>query len=88
VFISEGFCVGLLARSADSKCLRFAKIVVKYARQRLRTTIALYSSLMKVYAYSGMYTKACDLYGHIRETQARPDDVQLPHEVRCVVRPR
>merc|ERR1719157_459626 len=36
-------------------------------------TIASYSALMKVYAYSGMYDKACDLYTKIRAEGLEPD---------------
>mmetsp|Transcript_50540 Transcript_50540/g.156405 ORF Transcript_50540/g.156405 Transcript_50540/m.156405 type:complete len:1063 (-) Transcript_50540:142-3330(-) len=71
--ISEGLCVGLLARCAESKFLRFAEEVVRFARSRGSMSIALYSALMKVYAYSGMYDKACDLYGQLCEEGLEPD---------------
>lgn len=71
--ISEGLCVGLLARCADSKFIRFAEDVARYVRSRDKMTIAVYSALMKVYAYSGMYDKACDLYGQICEEGLEPD---------------
>jgi len=73
VRISEGLCVGLLARCADTKFLRFADEVVKYCRAQSGMTIALYSALMKVYAYCGMYDKACDLYDSIVEDGLEPD---------------
>jgi pentatricopeptide repeat protein len=63
--------------------------VVKYARQRLKTTIALYSSLTMVYAYSGMYVKACDLYGQILEEGLEPDQMVyncLMNSLRCATR--
>jgi len=73
--VSEGFCVGLLARCADSKFLRFAEVVVKYARDHLKMSIALYSALMKVYAYSSMYEEACDLYEQIEAQGLEPDQM-------------
>jgi len=73
--ISEGLCVGLLARCADSKFLRFAEEVVTFMRARSGMTIASYSALMKVYAYSGMYDKACDLYAQIRSEGLEPDSL-------------
>jgi pentatricopeptide repeat protein len=75
VRISEGLCVGLLARCADSKFLRFAEEIVGYMRSNSGMTIASYSALMKVYAYCGMYDKACDLYEQIRAEGLEPDSV-------------
>jgi len=71
--ISEGLCVGLLARCANAKFLPFAEEIVKYCRAHSGMSISVYSALMKVYAYSGMYSKACDLYGEIREEGLEPD---------------
>lgn len=71
--ISEGLCVGLLARAADAKFLRFAQEVVCHAREQGCMTIVVYSALMKVYAYSGLYNKACDLYDNIKADGLEPD---------------
>mmetsp|Transcript_115522 Transcript_115522/g.337956 ORF Transcript_115522/g.337956 Transcript_115522/m.337956 type:complete len:1040 (-) Transcript_115522:178-3297(-) len=71
--VSEGLCVGLLARCAESKFLKFAEELVRFSRARNGMTIAVYSALMKVYAYCGMYDKACDLYDQIRADGLEPD---------------
>jgi len=71
--ISEGLCVGLLARCADAKFLRFAEEIVRHVRAHDGMSIAVYSALMKVYAYCGMYDRACDLYDRIREDNLEPD---------------
>jgi len=71
--INEGLCLGLLARCADSKFLRFAEEIVKYLRARGEMTIAVYSALMKVYAFVGMYDKACDLYDELLAKGMEPD---------------
>ena len=74
--ISEGLCVGLLARCADGKFLSFAEEIVRFVRAGgagSGMSIAVYSGLMKVYAYSGMYGKACDLYDQIRADGLEPD---------------
>jgi pentatricopeptide repeat protein len=71
--ISEGFCVGLLARCAEGKFLSFADEIVAFIRAGTGMTIAAYSALMKVYAYSGLYNKACDLYDRIRDDGLKPD---------------
>merc|ERR1719316_1762544 len=48
---------------------------MKYARTHLKMSIALYSVLMKVYAYSGMYDKACHLYDQIIAENLEPDQM-------------
>eukprot|EP00930_Biecheleria_cincta_P026224 TRINITY_DN1850_c0_g1_i5.p1 TRINITY_DN1850_c0_g1~~TRINITY_DN1850_c0_g1_i5.p1 ORF type:complete len:1082 (+),score=247.97 TRINITY_DN1850_c0_g1_i5:218-3247(+) len=73
--ISEGLCVGLLARCAEGKFLSFADEIVAYIRASHGMSIAAYSALMKVYAYSGLYSKACDLYGKIQEDGLEPDNM-------------
>jgi len=73
VRISEGLCVGLLSRCADCKFLHFAEAVVKFCRSQQGMSIAVYSALMKVYAYCGMYDKACDLYHQICADGLEPD---------------
>jgi len=73
--ISEGLCVGLLARCAETKFLRFAEDIAKFVRGRDGMTIAVYSALMKVYAYAGMYGKACDLYDQIVAQGMEPDSM-------------
>lgn len=73
--VSEGLCVGLLARCAESKFLRFAEEVSDFARGRDGMSIAVYSALMKVYAYCGMYDKACDLYTQIVASGLTPDNM-------------
>ena len=71
--ISEGLCVGLLARCADGKFLSFAEEIVRFVRAGAGMSIAVYSGLMKVYAFSGMFGKACDLYDQIRADGLEPD---------------
>eukprot|EP00933_Yihiella_yeosuensis_P047268 TRINITY_DN4301_c0_g1_i1.p1 TRINITY_DN4301_c0_g1~~TRINITY_DN4301_c0_g1_i1.p1 ORF type:complete len:1033 (-),score=273.52 TRINITY_DN4301_c0_g1_i1:115-3213(-) len=71
--ISDGLCVSLLARCAESKFLPFAEEIVQQRRATGGMTVSLYSVLMKAYAYSGMYSKACDLYSDILADGLEPD---------------
>ena len=41
-------------------------------------TLSIYSSLMKVYAFSGLYDKACDLYEDIQKDKIEPDAMMHP----------
>jgi len=65
--------VGLVARCAEAKFLSFAEEIVKFARSRECMTISMYSALMKVYAYCGLYEKACNLYYQVRDDGLEPD---------------
>jgi len=73
VRITEGLCAALLTRCAEAKFLRFAVDIVKHARATCGMSIAMYSALMKVYAFCDMYGKACDLYTDIRNDGLEPD---------------
>ncbi|CAK8989118.1 unnamed protein product [Durusdinium trenchii] len=71
--VSETFCVKLLARCAECKFLSFAEEIIKHCRTIKVMTLSVYSALMKVYAYSGLYEKACDLYEEIKREGVEPD---------------
>jgi len=75
LLISEGFCVGLLARCAESKFLRFADEVMKFVRANMKMSVALYSAMMKVYAFSAMYDQACDIYDQLLVDGLEPDQM-------------
>lgn len=80
---TEGFCVGILTRCADSKFLRLAEEVARRARsQRGKMTVTSYSALMKVYSYTGMYSKACDIYDELCRDGLQPDAIMYG----CVLR--
>lgn len=80
--ITEGFCMCLLAKGAESKFLPFAKVVAAYARRNLKMSVALYSAQMKVYAYSNMYIQACGLYDELKADGHEPDQPM----VSCLMR--
>jgi len=73
--LGEGLCVGLLTRCADAKFLAFAEQIVKYVRTKQCMNVALYSGLMKVYAFCGMYDRACALYQELLDDGLEPDDI-------------
>lgn len=73
--VTEGLCVGLLARCAESKFLRFAEAVAEFVESSGQKTLLVYSALMKVYAHAGMYDKACDLYDDVISDGLEPDSM-------------
>jgi len=75
VNITEGLCVGLLARCADSKFLTFAEEIADYVRTSKLCSLSFYGSLMKVYAHSGLPGKATDLYDELIANGLEPDSM-------------
>ena len=53
--------------------LRFADVIVRYARVNGGMTLIMYSALMIVSVYCDMYGKASDLYECIRQDGLKPD---------------
>jgi len=74
-FVNEGLVVGLLARCAEPKFLKFAEQLTAFLRSRNQMTIIVYSALMKVYSYCNMYSKACDLYEQLIAEGFEPDSM-------------
>lgn len=74
-YISDGLCVRLISGCAEPKFVRFAEVVVAFVRSRSKMTIVMYSALMKVYSYCGLYNQACDLYDQLRADGLEPDSV-------------
>ena len=74
--ITEGLCIGIFARSAESELLRCAQEVAKYCRKRwCMMSIAVHRALMKVYSYCCCYGRACDLYPQIIASGLTPDAI-------------
>ena len=83
--ITEGLCIGILARSSESELLRFAQEVAKYCRKRCMMSIAVYSAWMKVYAYCCFYGRACDPYAEIIASSLTPEAIMYGRLMRFSV---
>jgi len=73
--ISDGLCISLISRCAESKFVRFAEAVFAFQRSRGQMSMVVYSALMKVYSHCGMYSQACDLYKQLLADGLEPDSV-------------
>ena len=58
---------------ADARFLRLAERVATAAREAGLMSLPLYSAWMRVYAYCGLFDKACDLYDMLIEDGLEPD---------------
>jgi len=74
-YINDGLCISLVSRCAESKFARFAEAVVAFQRSRGKTSVVIYSALMKVYSQCNMYTQACDVYEKLLADGLEPDSV-------------
>lgn len=75
LLISEGFSHSVLTRCAEAKFIKLAEELLAHWRSKGAMSVQLYSSLMKVYAFNGMYDKACDLYPQLLSEGLQPDGI-------------
>jgi len=83
---SEGLCGCLLANCAENQNVACAEAVAAYLRTKSLMTLASYKTLMKVYACSGLFDKACDLYTEVQEVGLEPDSVMYGCLVKFAVK--
>lgn len=73
---SESALVAVVSLCAESRHVQMAEHAVKYVREvKGSLTLALYSSLMKVYNGAHLYHKVCDLYDDMKRDSVEPDTV-------------
>lgn len=73
---SESALVAVVSLCAESRHVQMAEHAVKYVREvKGSLTLALYSSLMKVYNGAHLYHKVCDLYDDMKRDGVEPDTV-------------
>lgn len=65
--------MAILTRCADPKFITLAEGIIEICRKEGTTSIAMYSLLMKVYAFAGLPEKACDLYQRVLDDGLEPD---------------
>mmetsp|Transcript_1802 Transcript_1802/g.4390 ORF Transcript_1802/g.4390 Transcript_1802/m.4390 type:complete len:1064 (-) Transcript_1802:12-3203(-) len=75
IAISEGLCGNLLARCGESKNFPFVDAIVAYLRGKSMMTLAIFKTLMKLYAGCGQYDHACDIYEQVLAEGLEPDHV-------------
>mmetsp|Transcript_66818 Transcript_66818/g.120274 ORF Transcript_66818/g.120274 Transcript_66818/m.120274 type:complete len:1040 (-) Transcript_66818:72-3191(-) len=86
LFLSEGFCGLVLSFCGDARHVKLADEVQQYLKSRKMTTLATYKTLMKVYAYSNLFNRACGLYNEILADGIEPDQVMYGCLVKFAVK--
>lgn len=85
-FLSEGLCGLLLSRCGESRHLRLAETVTAYLKEKGMMTLAVYKTLMKVFATAQLFDKACALYYDLKEDGIEPDKVMYGCLVKFAVK--
>lgn len=84
--LSENSLVGLISACAEAKHVQMAERVVTHCRQKKgQLSLAIYSSLMKVYSHARIFHKACDLHELMLKDGVRPDTVAYGCLIRAAV---
>jgi pentatricopeptide repeat protein len=85
-FLSEGLCGLLLSRCGESRHLRLAETVSSYLKSKGMMTLAIYKTLMKVFATCQLFDKACRLYYDLKADGIEPDKVMYGCLVKFAVK--
>eukprot|EP00930_Biecheleria_cincta_P041602 TRINITY_DN2853_c0_g1_i1.p1 TRINITY_DN2853_c0_g1~~TRINITY_DN2853_c0_g1_i1.p1 ORF type:complete len:945 (+),score=197.35 TRINITY_DN2853_c0_g1_i1:162-2837(+) len=85
-FLSEGLCGLLLSRCGESRHLRLAETVSTYLKSKGMMTLAVYKTLMKVYATCQLFDKACALYYDLKADGIQPDKIMYGCLVKFAVK--
>jgi len=71
--VTEASCVSIVSLCAQSKFINLAEHVYRHCRESKTLSLPVAAALMKVYAHSKMYEKACELYDEIVAAGLEPD---------------
>eukprot|EP00929_Paragymnodinium_shiwhaense_P036290 TRINITY_DN19467_c0_g1_i1.p1 TRINITY_DN19467_c0_g1~~TRINITY_DN19467_c0_g1_i1.p1 ORF type:complete len:834 (+),score=264.68 TRINITY_DN19467_c0_g1_i1:192-2693(+) len=83
--MSDGLCVGLVARCAAPRFREFAEALVSSRRAKGGLTLNMYSALMKVYAFDRQFDKAMASYEELLAEGLEPDSVMCGSLIRFAV---
>ncbi len=80
VKLTEGLCIGILARSTESNFLCFAEEVAKYCREKCMMAIAVYGAVLKAMPSIAFTVCLRSVPADHRERpHARRDHVRVPY---------
>eukprot|EP00443_Scrippsiella_acuminata_P049969 CAMPEP_0115515010 /NCGR_PEP_ID=MMETSP0271-20121206/75975_1 /TAXON_ID=71861 /ORGANISM="Scrippsiella trochoidea, Strain CCMP3099" /LENGTH=921 /DNA_ID=CAMNT_0002945527 /DNA_START=150 /DNA_END=2912 /DNA_ORIENTATION=+ len=83
---SEPALTAVVSLCAESRHVRLAERAVAYARKAYgRSTLALYSALMKVYGHARLWHKTCDLFDDMRRDGVEPDTAAYGSLIKAAV---
>merc|ERR1719160_1588364 len=72
---TDAFCVQVITLCSEGRNIPLVEHILASIRAAGRSTLAVYSAVMRVYAHSRLYHKACDLFPSLVEDGVEPDNV-------------
>merc|ERR1719359_895780 len=72
---SEGSVVGMITACSESRHVQMAERLMAFSRERGRSSVAMYSAVMKVYQSARLFSKTCDLYEPMMNDKVELDTV-------------
>jgi len=82
---SDAFCVQVITLCSEGRNLPLVEHILASTRAAGRSTIAVYSAVMRVYGQARLYHKACDLFPNLLEDGVEPDNVMYGSLIKAAV---
>jgi len=82
---TDAFCVQVITLCSEGRNIPLVEHILASTRAAGRSTLAVYSAVMRVYAHSRLYHKACDLFPSLVEDGVEPDNVMYGSLIKAAV---
>jgi len=82
---TDAFCVQVITLCSEGRNIPLVEHILASTRAAGRSTLAVYSAVMRVYAHSRLYHKACDLFPSLVEDGVEPDNVMYGSMIKAAV---
>jgi len=82
---TDAFCVQVITLCSEGRNIPLVEHILASTRAAGRSTVAVYSAVMRVYAQARLYHKACDLFPTLLEDGVEPDNVMYGSMIKAAV---
>merc|ERR1719199_528436 len=82
---TDAFCVQVITLCSEGRNIPLVEHILASTRAAGRSTVAVYSAVMRVYAQARLYHKACDLFPSLVEDGVEPDNVMYGSMIKAAV---
>merc|ERR1719160_1781200 len=82
---TDAFCVQVITLCSEGRNIPLVEHILAAIRAAGRSTLAVYSAVMRVYAQARLYHKACDLFPTLLEDGVEPDNVMYGSMIKAAV---
>jgi pentatricopeptide repeat protein len=82
---TDAFCVQVITLCSEGRNIPLVEHLLASTRAAGRSTLAVYSAVMRVYGQARLYHKACDLLPSLLEDGVEPDNVMYGSLIKAAV---